>query len=104
MAKRVPTGPTRRKFWEAVFEGAAAEAILEGDEAKARALIDTARDEAAGAEPAKGRVLLVGAGPGDPELLTMKAIRALKAADVVLYDRLVGDAVLAGSEVCPRAH
>ena len=94
VAKRVPTGPTRRKFWEAVFEGAAAEAILEGDEAKARALIDTAIDEAAGAEPAKGRVLLVGAGPGDPELLTMKAIRALKAADVILYDRLVGDAVL----------
>ncbi|MET0688809.1 MAG: siroheme synthase CysG [Methyloceanibacter sp.] len=94
VAKRVPTGPTRRKFWEAVFEGAAAEAMLEGDEAKARALIDTAIDEAAGAEPAKGRVRLVGAGPGDPELLTMKAIRALKAADVVLYDRLVGDAVL----------
>ena len=94
VAKRVPTGPTRRKFWEAVFEGAAAEAILEGDEAKARALIDTAIDEDAGSEPAKGRVLLVGAGPGDPELLTMKAIRALKAADVVLYDRLVGDAVL----------
>jgi uroporphyrin-III C-methyltransferase/precorrin-2 dehydrogenase/sirohydrochlorin ferrochelatase len=94
VAKRVPTGPTRRKFWESVFEGAAAEAMLEGDEAKARALIDTAIDEAAGAGPAKGRVLLVGAGPGDPELLTMKAVRALKAADVILYDRLVGDAVL----------
>ena len=94
VAKRVPTGPTRRKFWDAVFEGAAAEAMLEGDEARARALIGTAIDEAAGAEPAKGRVLLVGAGPGDPELLTMKAVRALKAADVILYDRLVGDAVL----------
>ena len=39
-------------------------------------------------------MLLVGAGPGDPELLTMKAVRALKAADVILYDRLVGDGVL----------
>jgi uroporphyrin-III C-methyltransferase/precorrin-2 dehydrogenase/sirohydrochlorin ferrochelatase len=94
VAKRVPTGPSRRKFWESVFEGAAAEAMLEGDEAKARALIGTAIDEAAGAGPTKGRVLLVGAGPGDPELLTMKAVRALKAADVILYDRLVGDAVL----------
>lgn len=94
VAKRVPSGPPRRKFWQAVFEGAAAEAMLEGDEAKARALIDTAIDEAAGAGPARGRVLLVGAGPGDPELLTMKAVRALKAADVILYDRLVGDAVL----------
>ena len=94
VAERVPSGPPRRKFWEAVFEGAAAEAMLEGDEAKARALIGTAIDEAEAAAPAKGRVLLVGAGPGDPELLTMKAVRALKAADVILYDRLVGDAVL----------
>jgi uroporphyrin-III C-methyltransferase/precorrin-2 dehydrogenase/sirohydrochlorin ferrochelatase len=94
VAERVPSGPPRRKFWEAVFEGAAAEAMLEGDEAKARALIGTAIDEAADAVPARGRVLLVGAGPGDPELLTMKAIRALKAADVILYDRLVADAVL----------
>ena len=39
-------------------------------------------------------MLLVGAGPGDPELLTMKAVRALKAADVILYDRLIGEGVL----------
>ncbi|MGV1014758.1 MAG: siroheme synthase CysG [Methyloceanibacter sp.] len=94
VAERVPSGPPRRKFWEAVFEGAAAEAMLEGDESKARDLIGAAIDEAAGAAPAKGRVLLVGAGPGDPELLTMKAVRALKSADVILYDRLVGDGVL----------
>ncbi len=94
VAERVPSGPPRRKFWEAVFEGAAAEAMLEGDEGKARDLIGMAIDEAAAAAPAHGRVLLVGAGPGDPELLTMKAIRALKAADVILYDRLVADGVL----------
>ncbi|MBM3543268.1 MAG: uroporphyrinogen-III C-methyltransferase [Alphaproteobacteria bacterium] len=94
VAERVPSGPPRRKFWEAVFEGAAAEAMLEGDEKKARGLIGTAIDEAAEAAPARGRVLLVGGGPGDPELLTMKAIRALKSADVILYDRLVGDGVL----------
>ncbi len=94
VAERVPSGPPRRKFWEAVFEGAAAEAMLEGDETKARDLIGAAIDEAASAAPAKGRVLLVGGGPGDPELLTMKAIRALKSADVILYDRLIGDGVL----------
>src|SRR4029078_10561405 len=42
----------------------------------------------------QGRVVLVGAGPGDPELLTLKAVRALKAADVILYDRLAGTGVL----------
>jgi uroporphyrin-III C-methyltransferase/precorrin-2 dehydrogenase/sirohydrochlorin ferrochelatase len=68
--------------------------MLEGDEDKARALIADAIDEAAGEPHARGRVLLVGAGPGDPELLTMKAVRALKAADVILYDRLVGEGVL----------
>src|SRR5262249_26125448 len=48
VADRLPSGPPRRKFWEAVFEGAAAEAMLEGDEDKARALIADAIDEAAG--------------------------------------------------------
>jgi uroporphyrin-III C-methyltransferase / precorrin-2 dehydrogenase / sirohydrochlorin ferrochelatase len=94
VAERLPSGPPRRKFWEAVFEGAAAEAMLEGDEDKARALIGKAIDEAAESPAPRGRVLLVGAGPGDPELLTMKAIRALKAADVIFYDRLVGEGVL----------
>ncbi|HXG77847.1 MAG TPA: siroheme synthase CysG [Methyloceanibacter sp.] len=94
VAERLPSGPPRRKFWEAVFEGAAAEAMLEGDEDKARALIAQAIEDAADKPQPRGRVLLVGAGPGDPELLTMKAIRALKAADVIFYDRLVGEGVL----------
>ena len=94
VAEKVPSGPPRRKFWEAVFEGAAAEAALEGDEAKAKELIGAAITKAAEAPQTQGRVLLVGAGPGDPELLTMKAVRALKAADVILYDRLVGEGVL----------
>jgi uroporphyrin-III C-methyltransferase/precorrin-2 dehydrogenase/sirohydrochlorin ferrochelatase len=73
--------------------------MLHGDEVTARKLIDgeiasAASAENDGAQSQQGRVLLVGAGPGDPELLTMKAIRALKAADVVFYDKLVGDGVL----------
>lgn len=94
VAEKLPSGRPRRKFWEAVFEGAAAEAMLEGDEHKARALIGAAIEQPAAKQDSRGRVLLVGAGPGDPELLTMKAVRALKAADVILYDRLVGEGVL----------
>ncbi|WP_204376725.1 uroporphyrinogen-III C-methyltransferase, partial [Methyloceanibacter marginalis] len=51
-------------------------------------------EQASEAGMKEGRVLLVGAGPGDPELLTMKAVRALKIADVVFYDKLVGKGVL----------
>jgi uroporphyrin-III C-methyltransferase / precorrin-2 dehydrogenase / sirohydrochlorin ferrochelatase len=94
VAEILPSGAPRRKFWEAVFEGAAAEAMLDGDESKARELIGSAIAKAAASPGAKGRVLLVGAGPGDPELLTVKAVRALKAADVIFYDQLAGEGVL----------
>jgi uroporphyrin-III C-methyltransferase / precorrin-2 dehydrogenase / sirohydrochlorin ferrochelatase len=96
VAASLPEGRLRRQLWERIFDGPAGAAALEGDEPRARRLIGEAIDRAAsGGEPAaRGRVLLVGAGPGDPDLLTVKAIRALKAADVILYDGLVGHAVL----------
>ncbi|MEM7397361.1 MAG: siroheme synthase CysG [Pseudomonadota bacterium] len=97
VAEALPEGPARRLLWERVFDGPAASAMLHGDEESARKLIDLEIERGALAEkhePPKGRVLLVGAGPGDPELLTMKAIRALKAADVVFYDKLAGAQVL----------
>jgi uroporphyrin-III C-methyltransferase/precorrin-2 dehydrogenase/sirohydrochlorin ferrochelatase len=94
VAERLPQGRARRRFWEGVFDGAVSEAALSGDDGKARRLIGEAIEAAAKGGTAPGRVLLVGAGPGDPELLTLKAIRALKSADVILYDRLVGTGVL----------
>ena len=93
VAEKLPAGRARRKFWEGVFDGAASEAALAGEDDEARRLVGEAIEAAVKAETAQGRVLLVGAGPGDPELLTLKALRALKSADVILYDRLVVTAV-----------
>jgi uroporphyrin-III C-methyltransferase/precorrin-2 dehydrogenase/sirohydrochlorin ferrochelatase len=86
----------RRYFWDRVFAGRVGELALAGDEIAARRelirLLDAARSESA---PAVGVVHLVGAGPGDPDLLTLKAHRLLQRADVVVYDRLVSPEVLA---------
>ena len=92
-AKRIPFGAARRAFWQTVLTGTPAAAIQASDEAEWRRLIDALL---AGTSPATqpGRVTLVGADPGDPELLTLKAVRALKAADVILHDGLVGDGVI----------
>jgi len=90
----------RRRFWDRVFEGRIGEMALAGDEIGARRelirLLDGARRETGpAASPIAGIVHLVGAGPGDPDLLTMKAHRLLQRADVVVYDRLVSAEVLA---------
>ncbi|MFI5002042.1 MAG: siroheme synthase CysG, partial [Reyranellales bacterium] len=86
----------RRRFWDRVFEGRIGELALAGDEIAARRelirLLDGVRK---GAAPAQGMVHLIGAGPGDPDLLTLKAHRLLQRADVVVYDRLVSPEVLA---------
>jgi uroporphyrin-III C-methyltransferase / precorrin-2 dehydrogenase / sirohydrochlorin ferrochelatase len=82
----------RQRFWDSVLGGPEAEAVLRGGEAKADALMRE-RLAARRTTPA-GRASLVGAGPGDPELLTLKALRALQEADVILYDKLIGPAVL----------
>jgi uroporphyrin-III C-methyltransferase / precorrin-2 dehydrogenase / sirohydrochlorin ferrochelatase len=83
-------GAPRRAFWEAFAERAFGAAPTRSAEAEAEALITATRDGAT----TSGRVTLVGAGPGDPELLTIKAMRALQSADVILFDDLVSDGVL----------
>lgn len=94
VAAAVPDREARRRLWDSVLEGGEeAAAILEhGDAAAADAAM--AARLAQGPAPARGRATLVGAGPGDPELLTLKALRALSRADVVLYDKLVDPRVL----------
>ncbi len=79
------------RFWERVLSGPAATRALAGDVAGADASIsaDLSRGAASG-----GEAYLIGAGPGDPDLLTMRAQQLLQQADVVLYDRLVSPALL----------
>lgn len=84
----------RRGFWENFFDGPLAARVLAGDDAGAReAMIEAINRPQA--ERETGVVHIVGAGPGDPDLLTLKALRLLQSADVIFYDRLVGDGVLA---------
>ena len=84
----------RRRFYEWILHGAVAQRLRARDEAGAAALLERRLREG---EPtrATGRVTLVGAGPGDPGLLTLNALRALQSADVILHDRLVSAGVLA---------
>ncbi len=88
---RLPSLPARRLFWENLFDGPAAHLALAGrsDDAD-RALSDHL--DASG--PVPGAVHLVGAGPGDPDLLTLRAHRLLQGADAIVYDGLVSDGVL----------
>lgn len=83
----------RRGFWERFFKGPVGAKTLAGDEAGAHeAMLATLNGSHHEREP--GVVHIVGAGPGDPDLLTLKAFRLIQEADVILYDRLVSDEIL----------
>jgi uroporphyrin-III C-methyltransferase / precorrin-2 dehydrogenase / sirohydrochlorin ferrochelatase len=84
----------RRRFFEALVDGPAARRFIEGDHPGARRIAQQLLASTSTAPRAAGEVTLVGAGPGDPELLTLKALRALQDADVILHDRLVPPEVL----------
>jgi uroporphyrin-III C-methyltransferase/precorrin-2 dehydrogenase/sirohydrochlorin ferrochelatase len=96
---RIGEFPLRRRFWERVVDGPIGALVLAGRGEEADAALKNIRDasEFAGALPsgrAEGSVTLVGAGPGDPDLLTIKALRALQDADVIFYDELVAGEIL----------
>ena len=92
VTEAIPDKTARRRFWERVLTGAPAEAAYAGKLDRAEALI---REAANDPDEALGVVHIVGAGPGDPELLTLKALRLIQEADAVYYDRLVSPEILA---------
>ena len=92
---RIADPARRRQFFEGVVDGPIGEQVLAGREDEARAALATAlAEQERGSATAAGEVYLVGAGPGDPDLLTFRALRLMQKADVVVYDRLVSNAVL----------
>ncbi|HKQ80883.1 MAG TPA: siroheme synthase CysG [Steroidobacteraceae bacterium] len=95
---RVADAASRRKFWERFFDGPLAADVLTGrgdvSEAQLEQQLPALLAQINTAETGQGEVALVGAGPGDPGLLTLRGLRALQNADVILYDRLVSDEVL----------
>lgn len=91
---RLGDGASRRAFWEEFFEGRIADAVLAGDErAAARELIRVINAGAAPRAP-RGEVQHVAVTSDDPEMLTLKALRALRTADLIVYDSAVAPAVL----------
>jgi len=92
--RRLRNTDERRRFFENIVDGAAARRFIEGDAHGAQAVAQQLLAKTSTAPRSAGEVTLVGAGPGDPELLTLKALRALQDADVILHDRLVPEGLL----------
>lgn len=92
---RIADAPLRRRFWERIVDGRIGELVLNGRTKDAEAALNAIDDPSAYvAADRRGHVALVGAGPGDPDLLTIKALRELQNADVVFYDELVSREIL----------
>lgn len=95
VSRRFPSLAMRRRFWERFFDGPAADAILVNRQDRAEKIFRRSLLAPAGEiEPMRGEAYIVGAGPGDPGLVTLRAQQLIGEADVVLYDRLVSQPIL----------
>ena len=92
VAKTIPDARSRRRLWERLLQGPFRRAVLSGADAEAGRIF--ASELQGGEAPSSGRVALIGCGPGDPELITLKALQRLQEADVLVVDRLVDPKIL----------
>jgi uroporphyrin-III C-methyltransferase/precorrin-2 dehydrogenase/sirohydrochlorin ferrochelatase len=96
VARRLADPGTRRRLWERLLQGPFRHAVLGGREEEARGILaaEVEGDAVRAGASASGRVVLIGCGPGDPDLLTLKAVQRLQEADVLVVDRLVNPRIL----------
>ena len=93
-AATLPTGRTRRNFWSKFFFERGPGVLKLGGEDAVQETLETLFRETQSIKQENGKVFFVGAGPGDPDLLTRKALKLLHEADVIIHDRLVAQQIL----------
>jgi len=92
--RRFPDPEARRRFWEEAIDGPVGEMVLSGREEQAARSLEQLLSSRESAEVPRAMVYLVGGGPGNPDLLTLRALHVMQRADVVLYDHLVAPSIV----------